>query len=187
MSANGPCPFLPPGEASLSASSMKRAGKERGEAFFLLALECSQSLWQKGLPAQAILLLNRAFSADLPGGEPAPGGWPLPYRAMRWLMEERREGQFIGNPRRHFQHLATRMVEPRRELRSWRAWACWWYAVEVFPDLPDDEKQIAEEGIVLPGPEKILSALETVGHPGEAVLWHSCLNSTSPVSLRVRP
>jgi len=162
---------------------MKMAGKERGEAFYLLALECAQSLWQKGLPAQAILLLNRAFSADLRGVEPLPGGWPLPYRAMRWVMEERREGQFIGNPRRHFQHLATRMVEPRRELRSWRAWACWWYAVEVFPEKKKKKKQITGEGIVLPGPEEILAALETLGLPGEAALWQSCLNSTSPVSL----
>jgi len=166
---------------------LKRAGKERGETFYLLALECSQSLWLKGLPAQSILLLNRAFSADLRGDEPVLAAWPLPHHAMRWVMEERREEQFIGNPRRHFQHLATRMVEPRRALRSWRAWACWWSAVEVFPDLPDDEKQIIEEGIVLPGPGEILTALEILGNPGEGALWQSCLSSTSPVSPRATP
>lgn len=180
MSANRPCPHLPTGDLSLSAASLKRLGKERGAAFYQLALECSQSLWMKGLPAQAILLLNRAFSADLRGGEAVLATSPLPYRAMRWIMEERREGQFIGNPRRHFQHLATRMVEPRKMLRSWRAWACWWYASEVFPELPDDEEQFREEGLVLPEAGKIWNALETYGLPGEASLWRSGLSSISP-------
>ena len=29
------------------------------------------------------------------------------------------------NPRVHFQHLADRMNELRREQRRWRMWACW--------------------------------------------------------------
>lgn len=182
MSVNRPCPHLPKGDSSLSAASLKRLGKDRGAPFYQLALECSQSLWMKGLPAQSILLLNRAFSADLREDEAVLATSPLPYQAMRWIMEERGEEQFIGNPRRHFQHLATRMVEPRRVLRSWRAWACWWYAGEVFPELPDDEKQITEEALVLPGAGEILKALETYGLPGEASLWRSGLSSIPPES-----
>ena len=167
------CPFLPAGDSSLSAVSMRTVGAERGEAFYFLALRCAQSLWQRGLPAQAILLLNRAFSADLSGHESLLAEWPPPYMAIRWIMEERSEAQFIGNPRRHFQHLATRMVEPRRELRSWRAWACWAIACEIFPDAPGDLVQLEQEGIVEPSRVEIREQLKILGLPGEAELWQS--------------
>lgn len=166
-----PCPHLPPGDDGLSAVSMRRVGADRGEAFYELALRCAQSLWQRGLPAQAVLLLNRAFSSDLTGREAVLDKWPLPYAAMRWILEQRGEGQFIGNPRRHFQHLATRMVEPRRELRSWRAWACWAIACEVYPDAPGDAVQIEKEGVVEPSRSDILTELKKRGFPGEAGLW----------------
>ena len=166
-----PCPFLPLGDLSLSAVSMRSAGSERGAGFDLLALTCAQSLWIQGLPAQAILLLNRAFSADLSGDEVVVKEWPLPYRAMRWIMEQRTGDQFIGNPRRHFQHLATRMVEPRRELRSWRAWACWAIAREVFPDDPADVEQLKKEGVTEPDAAEILAQLGRLGLPGEADVW----------------
>ncbi len=165
------CPFLPSVEVPLRAADMKRFGKCRGEDFYRGALECSQSLWMQGLPAQALLQLNRAFSADLSGSEPVLGEWELPYRAMRWIMAECPQGQFIGNPRRHFQHLATRMVEPRRELRSSRAWACWLHAVQIFPDFPADEKQLIEEGIVEPDKDQILEGLNKYGHAKEGSLW----------------
>lgn len=165
------CPFLPETSEPLRAASMKQCGSDRGEDFFLLALQCAQSLWRQGLPAQSILLLNRAFSADLRGGEAVLSDFPLPYAAMVWIMSHHRKEDFIGNPRRHFQHLATRMVEPRKELRSWRAWACWWYSCLVFPDFPADEEQIREEGIVLPTQKEIERALEDIGIPGEEICW----------------
>jgi hypothetical protein len=171
------CPFLPPGDVSLSAVSIRAVGPDRGSAFYDLALRCAQSLWQRGLPAQAILLLNRAFSSDLSGNELALREWPLPYRAMRWIMEQRSEAHFIGNPRRHFQHLATRMVEPRREIRSWRAWACWAIAGEVFPDAPGDVEQLEREGIVEPSMEEIFEKLEHFGLPGEGLRWREVLDN----------
>lgn len=165
------CPYLPEPERILTARSIREAGNDRGPQFYFLALACAQSLWLRGLPAQSILLLNRAFSSDLSGDEPELEEWPLPYQAMRWVMENRAEDQFIGNPRRHFQHLATRMVEPRRELRSWRAWACWYLACRCFPDFPADEKQLAEESIHEPTREEIYERLGSVGLSGEAELW----------------
>ena len=120
-----PCPHLPLPGRPLTAASMQEAGTSRGAGFYFLALECAQSRWLAGLPAQAVLLLNRALAADLRGDEPVLADWPFPYRAAGWIMRSRAPAQFIGNPRRHFQHLATRMVEPRKELRTWRAWACW--------------------------------------------------------------
>lgn len=165
------CPHLPAVAEPLRAAAMRELGPDRGPAFYLRALECAQSLWLQGLPAQAVLLVNRAFAADLDGSEGVLADWPLPYAAMRWILENRSGDQFIGNPRRHFQHLATRMVEPRKVLRSWRAWACWWYACQVFPGEPADEKQIREEGVVEPTEDEIREHLERLGLPGEAELW----------------
>lgn len=159
---------------------MKRFGKQRGEAFYLGALACAQSLWMQGLPAQALLQMNRAFSADLNGDEAGLKEWELPYRAMRWVMGECPRDQFIGNPRRHFQHLATRMVEPRRDLRSWRAWACWWHAVEVFPECPADEKQLREEGVSEPDENQISQNLKNYGNVEESNLWLNSITRPFP-------
>lgn len=170
-----PCPWLPDVEHPIGASAMKCLGKERGEPFYLQALKCAQSLWRRGLPAQSVLLLNRAFSADLDGSESVLSEWPLPYAAMHWVLSSKREGDFVGNPRRHFQHLATRMVEPRRELRTWRAWACWTYACQLFPDCPADILQIEREGVVEPTQEQIGDRLSLLGIPGERELWMAVL------------
>ncbi|MGI8603792.1 MAG: hypothetical protein ACR2OZ_12460 [Verrucomicrobiales bacterium] len=172
-----PCPFLPVPPRLLSAASLRDVGEERGELFYHRALECAQSLWLQGLPAQSLLLINRALSAELGGGEPLLSAWPLPYRAVAWVMRSRREEQFIGNPRRHYQHLATRMNAPRRELRRWRAWACWHLARMIFPTFPADEKQLLEENVVEPGSEEIASQLHQLGLPGEVDLWRRSWNA----------
>jgi hypothetical protein len=170
------CPFLPVADRPLTAASIHEVRGDRGEVFYKLALECAQALWQRGVPAQALLLINRALGADLNGREPVLIEWPLPYRAAGWIMRRRRPDQFIGNPRRHYQHLATRMVEPRKDLRRWRAWACWHLARLVFPDDPPDEKQIREEGIVEPNADEIAAALGRLGVPGEVAIWRESWN-----------
>ncbi len=142
-----------------------------GERFYEQALSCGQSLWLQGLPAQALLLFNRALGADLHGNEDVIKQWPLPYAAVAWVMMQRTDEQFIGNPRRHFQHLATRMVEPRKARRVSRAWACWYLACQVFPDYPADEKQIAEEGLEEPEREGIEVMLQRDGIEGEVEIW----------------
>lgn len=169
------CPFLPAADPSLSAVSIRAAGKDRSEAFYQLALTCAQALWQKGLPAQAILMINRAFSADLSAASSTSREWHPPYRALRWILEHRRGDQFLGNPRRHFQHLATRMSGPRSEIRSWRAWACWAIACSVNPDDPADDRQIAEEGIIEPDRDTIREHLATFGWQDEADFWMGVL------------
>lgn len=168
-----PCPLLPDTPPTLGAVAMREVGADRGEAFYLLALRCAQSLWLRGLPAQSILMLNRAFSADLAGNEPVLHEWPPPYAALDWILRHTPEGLFIGNPRRHFQHLATRMSGPRREVRIWRAWACWSLATRARPDDPADEKQILEEGIVLPADEEIATRLAALGWLRESEVWRS--------------
>ena len=169
-----PCPFLPQVDEPLRAAAMKQFGKaERGPVFYEQALKCAQSLWLQGLPAQAMLQMNRAFGADLEIEDPILDQYPLPFQAMAWVMKNRLPDQFIGNPRRHFQHFATRMNEPHLEQRTWRAWGCWWLACLIFSEseFPDDEQQIAEEGLVLPKFESIKAGLDRFGLKGEAETW----------------
>lgn len=168
------CPFLPPVGVPITATVMKVFEKnDRGGEFYEQALRCAQSLWLQGFPAQSLLLINRAFGADLQGGEPILDVHPLPYRAAAWVMSHRETGQFIGNPRRHYQHLATRMVEPRRARRTWRAWGCWWLACRIFPDYPADEKQLVGEGVVEPTRAEIVAGLTLHGIPGEVGMWEA--------------
>lgn len=156
----------------MTASAMKAVGSDRGEVFYELALTCAQSLWLQGYPAQSLLQINRALGADLRGGEEVLVRWPLPYGAANWVMRQVREGQFIGNPRRHYQHLATRMVEPRRVQRAWRAWACWYLACGVGrADWVADGKQIEEEGVREPGRGEIEEGLGKAGIDGEVGVW----------------
>lgn len=145
---------------------------DRGPGFYLAALEYAQSLWRRGYPAQAILQLNRAWSADLRGDEPVLVEWPSPYRALGWILRERPEGRFLGNPVRHFQHLASRMHGVRREPRVWRAWAAFHLAEAVLgtAGFPRDEEQIAREGLRIPRWEEVMAGLAEHGWPGEGEL-----------------
>lgn len=166
------CPYLPEVEEALSAAKMRDVrGDAYGELFYEQALLCGQSLWRQGFPAQALLMFNRAFTADLDGGEEVLIRWSLPYEAMAWVMMHREEDQFIGNPRRHFQHLATRMVEPHKARRVARAWACWWMACRIYPDYPADQQQLEQECVVEPSRQVISTMLQEHGIAGEVELW----------------
>ena len=175
-----PCPWLPVPEQPLDSGATKVFGKNRGADFYLAALNYAQSLWLQGYPARSLLLINRALGADLDKDEPILSQWPLPYAAAAWVMQNRLEDQFIGNPRRHYQHLASRMVAPRKELRTWRAWACWLMACRVFPDFPADEEQIAEEGVIEPDAQSIACHLDEYGLPNESNTWREAVRQCFP-------
>src|SRR3954470_10553493 len=80
------CPHLPPAPPAMDASALTAHGDERDAEFYLTALTYAQSLWQRGLPARAILKLDRALLADVRGHEEELRQWPLPYAAMAWLL-----------------------------------------------------------------------------------------------------
>ena len=146
-----PCPHLP----EYQTLKPKKHGVERGAAFYLDSLAFAQAHWLDGKPAQAILQLNKAFSADMGADDPVLGKWPWPYAALEWILENAADGRsgFLGNPVRHFQHLATRMSGPRREIRISHAWKCFHIARRVLEgrgDFPLDGRQIAREGIHIP-------------------------------------
>ncbi|HWB02043.1 MAG TPA: hypothetical protein VG796_03400 [Verrucomicrobiales bacterium] len=176
-----PCPLLPVPATPLTARCIASLAADRGTGFYHTALLYSQSLWLQGYPARAILLLNRAMGCDLDGTEPILAAWPLPYKAAAWMLRNHLPEHFIGNPRRHWQHLATRMVEPRKELRTWRAWACWRMACLILPHLPADELQLSRENIREPSEGEIAGRLECLGIPGELEVWRDALRfSSSP-------
>ena len=166
------CPLLPEAEEVLTAEATAVFKRDYSVDFYHASLRYAQSLWLEGKAAQALLQLNKSFMAELDGTEEILGHWPLPYAAKRWVMLNCPPGEFLGNPVRHYQHLATRMSGPRTELRRWRAWGCFHLAESVLPveSNPRDEHQIADERIVIPSVEQVLESLERLGLPGEGAL-----------------
>jgi len=163
------CPHLPPELAEPGA--LAALGEERGAAFYLTALRRAQALWRDDKPAQAILRLDRAWAADLAGEEEVLARWPSPFRALDWMLVRREGAGFLGNPVRHFQHLATRMHAVRREARVWRAWAAFHLAERRLEGFPRDEEQIERERVRVPEPGEVREGLEREGWRGEAELW----------------
>ena len=172
MSVLPSCPHLPAARPGLDWRTLHAfRDSDRGPEFYLACLEYGQALWQRGLAARAMLCLDRALGADLQGTEAALQDWPLPYAAMRWVVEQVPPGVFVGNPRVHFQHYADRMNEPRREQRRWRAWACWALVRVARPEFPADPRHEVTE----PTHNEIAAALDTHGHVGEKMLWQAVL------------
>ena len=158
-------PYLPKASSNLNAFHTKSRRKECGTEYYVACLELSNSYWVKGKQAQAILQINKAFLANITFFPFQP-----PYAALKWFLENRLKNKFIGNPVRHFQHLATRMNNPRKQLRTWRAWACFIIAESVLPrdDFPRDEEQIKNEKLVIPDKTFVAMNLKEYGLIGEA-------------------
>jgi hypothetical protein len=175
------CPYLPLPRADLDWRALHAyRAADRGADFYVSCLEYGHALWRRGFAARSLLCLDRAFGADLTGGEGVLREWPLPYAATGWIIRHTPEGVFIGNPRVHFQHYADRMNAPRREQRQARAWACWAITRAVRPDLPADAKHQVRE----PTHDEIGAALRHYGHPAEEDLWRAALELCNQGRLR---
>lgn len=156
-------PYLPEAPADLTAAHTRKHREECGPLFRQASLEFAQSLWLQGKPAQALLQLNKSAFAET--------DQPFPYAALLWFLENRKEELFIGNPTRHFQHLATRMAGPRSEIRKWQAWACYHLAKKVLPkdQYPEDLQQQEAEKLHIPALETCLTQLTALGSEKEAL------------------
>lgn len=170
-SKNPPCPWLPDVSEIHNFSITRRHGHAKGVEFYLDTLRYAQSQWLAGKPAQAVLQLNKAWMADLSGEEPVLRANPPPYQALAWILETAADGQcgYLGNPVRHFQHLASRMSGPRAEIRSWRAWVCFHLAERILEraQFPRDGEQIAREGLWIPSDQQARNEVVKNGWPGE--------------------
>ena len=95
-----PCPYLPTPRAGLDWRSLHAyRDHERGADFYFGCLEYGHALWQRGLAARALLCLDRAFGAELRGDEAILEAHPLPYAAMRWIIEQAPPHEFFDNPK----------------------------------------------------------------------------------------
>jgi len=164
-----PCPLLPEVAGPVDPLAARVFAESKCGHFYAAALCLAQSYWRQAKPAQAILQLNKAFMADLRGDEEILQAWPPPYEVLVWMLRHRPQEAFVGNPVRHFQHLATRVSGPRREIRSWRAWGCFHLARRVLPaeDFPRDEVQIARERLEIPHWEQVADEIGRGGWRGE--------------------
>lgn len=163
------CPWLPEVTEVQGPEVTRDLADARGEAYYRAALAYAQSLWREAKPAQAILQLNKAFTARLAVDAAVLDEWPAPYRALGWMLRERPGGAFLGNPVRHFQHLATRVRGADRELRAWRAWGCFHLSRRLLPEdgFPPDVEQVEREGLVFPEWDQVLGELGRRGWNGE--------------------
>jgi hypothetical protein len=172
VSSIPPCPWLPAVVAPLDYAVTRRHGRDRGPAFYQDALAYAQSHWRCGRPAQALLQLNKAWSADQDLPPAVLAAHPPPYRALVWMLRHgaRDACGFLGNPVRHFQHLATRIAGPQPELRAWRAWLCFHLARRSLPAAwyPPDGPQLARGGLWLPAWHCARERLTRLGWPGES-------------------
>jgi hypothetical protein len=162
---------LPPAPATLDWRELHRHGADRGTDFYFSALTYGQHLWQRGLAARALLAVDRALLSDVPGDTPLLATWPLPYRALRWLMTHADPVALVGNPRVHYQHLASRLNGPRAELQRTRAWAAWHLACLANPAWPGDLRHAVAEPTV----QATATALRSHGLPGETDVWRTAL------------
>ncbi len=170
-----PCPFLLPQDRVFTHDDIHALGADRSKIFYDTALKYAQSLWLAGFPAKALLLINRALSCNFPDVQ--LNGDVKPYHAVAWILQRRPNGRFIGNPRRHFQHLATRMVDPHKELRTWRAWACWYLAKQLLneTEFAPDLEQVRKELLIKPRRTDIAHNLARLSPADDREAWESAL------------
>lgn len=175
---NPACPWLPEIREVQDFSVTRQHGFTKGAGFYLDALRYAQSQWRVGKPAQAVLQLNKAWMADLSGDAAVLEAHPSPYQALVWILERSASGEagYLGNPVRHFQHLASRMSGPRSGIRAWRAWVCFGLAEKVLDagGFPRDGEQIAREGLWVPSFRRAVHEVSQGGWPGEGASLVNC-------------
>jgi hypothetical protein len=181
MTMNPPCPCLPAVAEIHDFTLTRRHGGAKGAEFYQDTLHYAQALWISGKPAQALLQLDKAWMADPADDWRVLETLPPPYEALRWILREAHGGDrgYLGNPVRHFQHLASRMSGPRAEIRSARAWLGFHLAEAVLPiaGFPRDGRQLVREGLWIPGWSHSLARVRCAGWPGEADLAERVMNT----------
>ncbi len=170
------CPYLPKvGKVYKASALIDHKATIKGEALLHYRLCYAQSCLNGEKPAQAILQLNHALALPLRQNAFSRAGVLVkqnPYYALKWILEthQTRDG-FMGNPVRHFQHLATRMPagRPLGHLRVQRAWVCYWLSKKLLPEniYPSDKRQIKQETLAIPSLNETLSCAPLNEHDAE--------------------
>ena len=169
-----PCPLLPAPAARMSWRDLEAARAVDEPSHYLACLRYARQLWETdGLPARALLALDRGLFCDIPTGHPALEAHPLPYAIVGWMVAQPVGEAFLGNPRVHYQHLADRVRGGREHRVRWRSWAAWAVVRRVRPDLPGDPRHAVEE----PADAAIEAGLRSHGVAGEVATWRAVLRS----------
>ena len=168
------CPYLPFPKKEMSYRNLRELRGSNIEAFYLTALSYGHYLWLKGYSGRAILAITRALYANLPAEAEVLREWPLPYRALHWIVANHPSQDYPGNPRISFQHQATRLRGDRVALRRARAWAVWKLICSAKPELPADTTQ----GIKQPTLGEIEQRIVEHGHSNEVQIWQSAFIAT---------
>ena len=163
------CPYLPFPQNKMSYRNLRELRSGNIEAFYITALSYGHYLWLKGYSGRAILAITRALYANLPAAAEVFSEWPLPYRAMHWIVANHPNQDFPGNPRISFEHQATRLRGDRVALRRTRAWAVWKLICFAKPELPTD----TSHGIKQLTCGEIEKRILKHGHPNEVQIWQS--------------
>ena len=169
---NPPCPSLTELATHLPITHTRPHRNSCSTDYHTACLELAQSLWRCGSPAQAILQLDKSFMAnDTVSNIPHHST----YSSILWIILHSPEDQFLGNPVRHFQHLASRMnmSQPNAELRIWRAWTCL-HITESHTSseqYPRDTHQLEKENLIIPSIEETISKIQNLAsqHEAEAI------------------
>ena len=168
------CPYLPPPEPEMSYRNLRELRGGNIEVFYRTALGYGHYLWLKGCSGRAILAITRALYADLPHEAAVLLEWPLPYKALHWIVVNHPNQDFPGNPRISFQHQATRLRGDRAALLRARAWAVWKLICSAKPVLVADTTQ----GIKQLTLGEIEKRLAKYGHSNEVKIWQSAFRSS---------
>lgn len=170
-----PCPILPQIRHPLPIHHSRSHRLECSLAYYTACLELAQSRWMAQHPAQAILQLDKSMMALLTRDHPILERYPIPYVAIRWIMENAPPAGYLGNPVRHFQHLASRMSprQPQPELRSYRAWACYHIASACLPATlyPQDHRQLLHENLRIPDLDETKKHLASLSQHTHEITW----------------
>lgn len=160
-----PCPYLPDVKGPPDFGLLRPAPDPH------LRYCLAQQLWVAGKPAQAILQLNKIWAGPRLMTD-AAATLVRPYLALLWICARAGAGDsgFLGNPIRHFQHLASRVRGSHWELRSTRAWICMHLTAQVLPisAAPRDGRQLVRSGLWIPPLGRCLARLDVLGHSTEA-------------------
>ena len=135
-------PFLPKPESSMDYRDLRQYRQNQGAAFFETAMKYANFLWYNGLPARAILAMDRALFTNLKELDKKWQSLELPYSALIWFLKNPQKDKFLGNPRVHYQHLADRVRGERKEIKQWRTWACWYLTCKAIPELEPDVSHV---------------------------------------------
>jgi hypothetical protein len=167
------CSLLPAPEGAMSWRQLEAAAQVGPEAHYLACLRYARQLWEAGLPARALLALDRGLFCDLPSVALERPTYPLPYAVIGWMITQEIGDAFIGNPRAHYQHLAGRVQGSRAPRVRSRAWAAWSIVRAARPDWPGDP----QHQVIEPTWAEIEAALNALGGPHEVAPWQQALKA----------